>query len=250
MFFKDNALIMNWQERTELMISKEGVELLAGKHVLVAGLGGVGGAVVEMLARAGVGHLTIIDCDVVHASNRNRQLLALQSTEGVKKTEVWASRLRDINPDIILTVIDEYIKDQRMIDILDEGFDFVVDAIDTLSPKVFLLYHCFTKNIPVISSMGAGGKLNPMLVKIDDIKNSNTCKLALYIRKRLHKLGVYEGIRVVYSDEKVSKQCIRLTEGEDNKLSTVGTISYMPNVFGCFCASVVINDFLKTLEGC
>jgi len=239
---------MDWQERTKLLISGKGVDVLRESRVLVAGLGGVGGAAAEMLARAGIGNMTIIDGDYVHSTNRNRQLLALTSTEGKSKAAVCAQKLIDINPDINLTVIDEYVKDQRMVDILDEGFDYVVDAIDTLSPKVFLIYHCLNKNIPVVSSMGAGGKTDPMRVAIDDISKSNTCKLALYMRKRLHKLGIFEGVKVVFSDERVSRESIQLIEGERNKHSTVGTISYMPNIFGCFCASVVIRDMLNLNE--
>ncbi len=237
--------MIDWQERTALLLSQEEMTLLKYSHVLLAGLGGVGGAAAEMLVRAGVGKLTVVDGDVVQDSNRNRQLGALISTSGIKKADVWKQRLFDINPELKLDVIDEYIKDQRMIDILDTGFDYVVDAIDTLSPKVFLIYHSLKRQIPVVSSMGAGGKMNPQLVKIDDISKSNTCKLALYIRKRLHKLGVYEGVRVVYSSEKVSKECIKLIEGELNKKSTVGTISYMPNIFGCFCASEVLRGILE-----
>lgn len=237
---------MNWQERTELLIGAEKLEKLSKSHVMVAGLGGVGGAAAEMLVRAGIGEITIIDADIIQPSNRNRQLISLKSTENLKKADEWSRRLTDINPELKLHVYKEFIRDERMIEILDFGFDYVVDAIDTLSPKVFLIFHSLKKNIPIVSSMGAAGKLDPQLVKIDDISKSNTCKLALYIRKRLHKLGIYEGVKVVYSTERVSKECIRLVEGETNKLSTVGTISYMPNIFGCFCASVVIIDLVKS----
>ncbi len=235
---------MNWQERTELLIGNENLKKLRDSHVLVAGLGGVGGAAAEMLVRAGIGELTIIDSDIIQPSNKNRQLIALGSTENMKKAHEWSRRLRDINPELKLHVYEEFIRDDRMIEILDQGFDYVVDAIDTLSPKVFLIYHSLKKNIPIVSSMGAGGKLDPLMVKIDDISKSNTCKLALYIRKRLHKMRIYEGVQVVYSTERVSKECIRLVEGETNKLSTVGTISYLPNVFGCFCASVVVRALI------
>ncbi len=236
---------MNWQERTELLIGADNLNKLSKSQLLVCGLGGVGGAAAEMLVRAGIGELTIVDVDVIHPTNRNRQLIALSSTEGLKKTEEWSKRLKDINPALKLHVIDEYIRDERMIEILDRGFDYVVDAIDTLSPKVFLIYHSVNKGLNIVSSMGAGGKLDPQQVKIDDIALSNTCKLALNIRKRLHRLGIYEGVKVVYSTERVTKECIRLVEGETNKKSTVGTISYMPNIFGCFCASVVVRELME-----
>jgi len=237
---------MDWKERTELLIRDENLQKLNAANILVAGLGGVGGAAAEMLVRSGIGRLTIVDSDVVQSTNRNRQLIALCSTEGKMKAEIWKERLLDINPDLELNVITEFIRDQRMIELLDNGYDYIVDAIDTLSPKVFLIYHSLQRNIPVVSSMGAGGKMNPEEVRIGDISQSNTCKLALYIRKRLHKLGVYNGVKVVFSTEKVSKECIRLVEGESNKLSTVGTVSYMPNIFGCFCASVVIRDMIAS----
>lgn len=235
----------NWLTRTELLIGSHNIELLASKHVLVAGLGGVGAMAAEQLCRAGIGALTIVDGDKVHTSNRNRQLLALVSNEGKLKSSVMESRLHDINPDVKLTVISEYIKDQRMIDILEVGYDYVVDAIDTLSPKVYLLFHAHRLGLKVVSSMGAGGKLDPMQVRIADISESYNCKLAYYMRKRLHKLGIWNGIKVVFSPETVDRNSVALSEGELNKKSTVGTISYMPAVFGCYCAAAVINDLLN-----
>jgi tRNA A37 threonylcarbamoyladenosine dehydratase len=213
--------------------------------VLVAGLGGVGAYAAEQLVRAGVGQLTVVDGDKVNPTNRNRQLPALISTTGRPKTEVMAERLLDINPDLKLTVIQEYIKDQRMIDILETGYNYVVDAIDTLSPKVYLIYHTMRLGMPLISSMGAGGKFDPSQVKIVDISQTNNCKLAYYMRKRLHKLGIWSGFKAVFSPEEVSRQSVELSEGEINKKSTVGTISYMPAIFGCFCAAGVLEDLLK-----
>jgi len=235
----------SWQNRTELLLGPRKVEILQTKHVLVAGLGGVGAMAAEQLCRAGIGHLTIVDGDTVHASNRNRQLPALISTEGKAKTEVMKNRLLDINPGLELTVIHEYIKDQRMIDILEQGYDYVVDAIDTLSPKVYLLYHSHRLGLPIVSSMGAGGKLDPGLVQVSDLDDSFNCKLAYYMRKRLHKLGIWKGIKVVFSPEVVSRESVQLSEGELNKKSTVGTISYMPAVFGCFCAATVVRDLIE-----
>lgn len=235
----------DWQARTRLLLDDDKLDKLRSAHVLVAGLGGVGAYAAEQLARAGIGRLTIVDGDKVHATNRNRQLPALISTTGRLKTEIMADRLLDINPDLQLTTIAEYIKDERAIEILEQGYDYVVDAIDTLSPKVWLIYHTLRLGMPLISSMGAGGRLEPMQVRIADISETNNCKLAYYIRKKLHKLGIWEGFKAVYSPEEVSRAAVQLSEGEINKKSTVGTISYMPAIFGCFCAAGVINALIK-----
>ena len=237
--------IPSWQERTQLLTGVECLTKLATANVLVCGLGGVGSYAAEQLARAGIGSMTIVDGDKVHETNRNRQLIALCSTEGLVKAEVTANRLLDINPDIKLTVIPEYIKDQRMIDILEQGYDYVIDAIDTLSPKVYLIYHTVRLGIPLISSMGSGGKFDPAQIKVCDISETYNCKLAYYMRKRLHKLGVWEGFKAVYSPEVVSREAVALLEGEMNKKSTVGTISYMPAMFGCYCAAEVIKDLMS-----
>ena len=238
-----------WLSRTELLIGAEKLNILRDKHVLIAGLGGVGAMAAEQICRAGIGIMTIIDGDTVHASNRNRQLPALKSTEGIAKTEVMAKRLLDINPILKLTVLNEYIKDERTLEILSQGYNYVVDAIDTLSPKVFLLYNCVQLGLPVVSSMGAGGKFDPAQVQVVDIDDSYNCKLAYYMRKRLHKMGVRKGIKVVFSPEVVERSSVILQEGESNKKSNVGTISYMPAIFGCYCASVVIRDLLEEREG-
>lgn len=234
-----------WLSRTELLTGKEKLWQLRQKHVLIAGLGGVGAMAAEQICRAGIGKMTIIDGDTVHTSNRNRQLPALKSTEGIFKSEVMAQRLLDINPDLELTVLNEYMKDDRTIEILEHGYDYVVDAIDTLSPKVFFLFHCVRLGLPVVSSMGAGGKYDPMQVRVADISDSYNCKLAYYMRKRLHKMGVWKGIKVIFSPEVVDRSSVVLQEGESNKKSNVGTISYMPAIFGCFCASVVLRDLMK-----
>ena len=233
-----------WQERTRLLLGDEGFEKLNSSHVLVVGLGGVGGYVAEQLTRAGIGELTIVDGDVVSQSNMNRQLLALQSTQGKPKAEVMAARLRDINPDIKLHVVNQFMKDQALIDLISQPYDFVVDAIDTVSPKVFLLYYAVQNNQRIVSCMGAGGKMHPDKIEIADIDKSHHCHLAFYIRKKLHKLGIRTGIKVVFSPEPVSKSAV-IEEESQNKASNVGTISYMPAAFGCFCASVVINGLLE-----
>jgi len=232
----------DWLTRTELILGNEGLQNLKAANVLVVGLGGVGAYAAEMICRAGTGTMTIVDGDAIHSTNRNRQLAALKSTEGMIKAEVMGGRLKDINPDINLTVIDEYLKDERMIEVLDSGFDYVVDAIDTLSPKIFLISHCMKKNYPLVSSMGAGGKFDPAKVTISDISKTTDCSLARILRKRLHRLGIREGFTAVYSPEVIDKSKIIVVEGEQNKASIVGTISYMPAAFGIACASVVIRD--------
>ncbi len=234
-----------WQERTALMLGDEDLKKLHKAHVLVVGLGGVGAYAAEQLCRAGIGRMTIADGDVVEQTNRNRQLPALVSNEGKPKAEILAERFKDINPELNIRVINEYLKDERMIEILNEAdYDYVVDAIDTLAPKVFLIHHSLKAKLPIVSSMGAGGKFDPSQVQQTDISKSYNCRLAKMIRKHLHKLGIREGVKVVFSPEEVDPKRVRIEEGR-NKKSAVGTISYMPPLFGCFCASVVIQDLLK-----
>ncbi len=235
----------SWLERTTLLIGNESIEKLSKKHVLVVGLGGVGAYSAEMIARAGIGHMTIVDGDVVNETNINRQLLALHSQIGRSKAEIMAERLRDINPDIDLTVIDEFIKDERMRQLLDNKYDYVVDAIDTISPKVFLICHCVELGHKIISCMGAGGRVDPTKLQIADISKTYNCKLAKTIRKRLHRKGIDKGVNVVFSSELVDKSSVIEVDDEENKKSTVGTISYMPALFGIYCASKVIRDLAE-----
>ena len=233
----------HWLARTEMLTGAEAIRRLHDSHVLIAGLGGVGSWAAEMICRTGVGTMTIIDGDTVTAANKNRQLLALTSTIGRKKAEVMGERLLDINPDLRLRVIPEFIRDQRMIDILEEDkYDYVIDAIDTLSPKVFLVYHSLRLNLKIVSSMGAGGKYDPTTIRVADISETNFCHLARLLRKKLHKLGVHQGFQAVYSPEVVDKELIVRSSDESNKASGVGTMSYMPAAFGIACASVVIRD--------
>ncbi|MCX6333324.1 MAG: tRNA threonylcarbamoyladenosine dehydratase [Bacteroidia bacterium] len=239
----------DWLSRTEMLLGAEGLKKLKASKVLVVGLGGVGAYAAEMICRAGVGSMTIVDGDKVHPSNRNRQLLALESTKGRSKSGLMSERLMDINPALNLVAINEYIKDERMIEILDAGFDYVVDAIDTLSPKIFLIYHSLQRKYPVVSSMGSGGKFDPLKISIADISETTDCTLARILRKRLHRLGVREGFTAVFSPEAIDKKKIISTNGEQNKASVVGTISYMPAAFGIACASVAIRD-LAGIQRC
>ncbi|RLD38767.1 MAG: tRNA threonylcarbamoyladenosine dehydratase [Bacteroidetes bacterium] len=239
---------MLWQERTELLIGDKGLSQLKKAHVIVVGLGGVGAYAAEQLARAGVGKLTIVDGDTIHPSNRNRQLLALKSTEGKAKAELMKKRLLDINPDIEINAIQEYIKGERLDKIIAQKYDYVVDAIDTLAPKVFLINQSLKSGNKLISSMGAGGKTNPSKVQITDFSKTYNDKLARYLRKRLHRLGIYDGFKVVFSSEQINPNSSIPVEGEANKKTTVGTISYMPAIFGIFMASIVIRDLLEITE--
>lgn len=233
---------MSWNERTKLLLGEAGNTRLTGANVIVVGLGGVGAYAAEMLCRAGVGRMTIVDGDVVEETNRNRQLPALISTTGEAKADVLARRFRDINPEIELTVVNEFLRDERTPQLLEsQPYDYVLDCIDTLSPKVFLIAHAVQRGLRVVSSMGAGGKVDPSRVKVADISKSHDCKLARMVRKRLHRLGIRKGVKVVFSPEEVPEEALRL-ESSQNKNSTVGTISYMPAVFGCFMASVVIRE--------
>lgn len=238
-----------WCERTELLLGREKTEKLRQSHVLVVGLGGVGAYAAEMIARSGIGRMTLVDADTVSVSNINRQLVALHSTLGRPKAEILAERLQDVNPELQLTVIQRYIKDEATDWLLDlePRYDFVVDAIDTLAPKVNLIKGCLDRRIPLVSSMGAGAKMDPTLLEIKDIGKSHHCPLAHMLRKRLHKLGIRSGFPVVFSPEPVRDGSMILCE-EANKKSNVGTISYMPAVFGCACASAAIRTLLDEME--
>ncbi len=238
----------NWLERTELLLGKEKLGVLRRAHVLVVGLGGVGAYAAEMIARAGVGRMTIADADTVSLSNINRQLVALHSTVGRQKADVLAERLRDIAPELELTVVNEYIRDEKTYALLDAArYDYVVDAIDTLSPKLALIAAALERGLPLVSSMGAGAKTDPTRMEIADIAKTHHCPLAHMLRKRLHKIGIRRGFRAVFSPEPMRAGALILCE-ERNKKSNVGTISYIPALFGIGCASVVIRDLLGELE--
>lgn len=240
-------MIPYWMSRTQLLLGDEKVEQLMHKNVLVVGLGGVGGICAEMIARAGVGKMTIVDADTIDLSNANRQIPALHSTVGRPKAEVMAERLKDINPDLELTVLPVFIKEQETVQIIESGnFDYAVDCIDTLSPKVYFIKACMDRKIPIVSSLGAGGKLDPSQIIITDISKTYECNLARYVRKKLHALGIRKGLTVVFSPEKVDQGRIIETEKAFPKKSIIGTMSYMPAIFGCTVASVVILGLMKT----
>lgn len=234
-----------WQERTELLIGAEKLEKFRASSVAVIGVGGVGGYAAEMIVRAGVGHLLILDADKVSETNKNRQLLALDSTVGRDKCDVLAERLRDINPELDLMIIKEFLTPENVAQQLGGyRFDFLVDAIDTLAPKLHLIKYCMDRDIPLVSSMGAGAKFDVTKVRITDVSKSFNCPLAYIVRKRLRHMGIGKGFKVVFSEELPDRESIVPCEGERNKKSQVGTISYIPAVFGCACAQAAIQSLL------
>ena len=235
----------NWLSRTELLIGDTGLDRLARAHVLVVGLGGVGSFAAEFVARAGVGCLTIVDGDVVDPTNRNRQLPALATTHGQFKADIMAERLTDINPDVDLRVVRSFIQPDKVQDLLDSGpFDYVMDCIDSITPKLLLLQAAYQRGFPIVSSMGAGGKLDPTQIHVTDLFETWSCTMAQYVRKRLKRLSVGPGIKAVFSTEPVRDESLLLTDGDSFKRSAYGTISYLPATFGSVCASVVIRDLL------
>lgn len=234
-------MMKEWQQRTQLLLGDEKMERLHQAHVLVVGLGGVGAYAAEMICRAGVGRMTIVDADTVQPTNINRQLPALFSTIGEKKVEVLEARYKDINPDLVLTVLPVFLKDENIPELLDAAsYDFVIDAIDTLSPKCHLIAEAMKRRIKIVSSMGAGAKSDITQIRFADIWDTYHCGLSKAVRKRLQKMGIQRKLPVVFSTEQADQKAVLLTEDEMNKKSTCGTVSYMPAVFGCYLAEYVI----------
>jgi tRNA A37 threonylcarbamoyladenosine dehydratase len=234
----------NWLERTELLVGEEALVKLASSHVLICGLGGVGSYAAEFIARAGVGKMTIMDGDVFDETNINRQLTALQSTVGVSKAEVLAARIRDINPSIELNVLNEFLLTERIPEILEiDRPHYVMDCIDSMTPKLALIQYCFRNKIRIISSMGAGGKMDATRVQLADISKVHNCVMGAHIRKRLKKENIRTGFKAVFSSEMQDKKSLKMTSGVNFKKSFYGTISYMPALFGLHAAAEVI-DYL------
>ena len=235
----------NWQERTHILMGDEGLQALASATVAVVGLGGVGAYAAEMLCRAGVGKLVLLDSDTVSITNKNRQLLALDSTVGRPKCDVLSERLKDINPQLELIVIKEYLEAEKAGDVLGSyKIDFLVDAIDTLAPKLHLIKYCVDNGIPLVSSMGAGAKFDATKVRLTDVSKSFNCPLAYIVRKRLRHMGIKKGFQVVFSEELPDKESIVPCE-DRNKKSQVGTVSYIPAVFGCVCAQAAVQHLMN-----
>ncbi len=235
-----------WLQRTELLVKEEGIERLQSANILIVGLGGVGSFAAEFLVRSGIGNLTIVDGDTVDITNINRQLPALNSTIGKNKTDVVAERILDINPEINLKKINEFLEPERMEEILtQEKFDYVLDCIDSLSPKLALIITCKRKKIKLVSAMGAGGKTDPSKVMVRDISKTNNCFLAKQIRKKLKKEQIHKGFRCVFSTEIQDENSLKMTDGSNYKKSFYGTISYMSAIFGLYAAAEVIRFLLK-----
>ena len=229
-----------WKERTRMLFGSDGIGALASARVAVVGLGGVGAMAAEMLARAGVGRLVLVDADTVSETNINRQLPAMHSTLGRLKTEVVAARLRDINPELDVLCVNEYLTGENIPELLGPlGFDCLVDCIDTLSPKLALIRYCLGRGVYLVSSMGSGAKTDATRIRIDDISRTIQCPLARMIRKRLHKEGIDSGFLAVYSTERPDHDAVVIEESR-NKKSQTGTVSYLPAAFGCACAQAAI----------
>lgn len=235
---------LNWLSRSALLIGNEGIDLLQHKHVLVIGLGGVGSFAAEFICRSGIGEMTIVDGDVVDPSNRNRQLPALATNHGESKAGIMKERLMAINPELKLHVIQDFLTPQKCRELMENHFDYVMDCIDSLTPKVILLSKALEKNIPIVSSMGAGGKMDPTLLRVTWLPDTYQCVFAQYVRKRLKRHENYTQIKAVFSIEGVNKEALVMTDGSNFKRSAYGTISYIPAAFGGVCASVVIRDLL------
>ncbi|MNJ82604.1 tRNA threonylcarbamoyladenosine dehydratase [compost metagenome] len=231
-----------WLERTELILGPDEMNRLKSAHVLIVGLGGIGSFAAEFIARAGVGTMTIVDGDAFDITNKNRQLTALDSTIGRNKAVVLAERIKDINPDIQLNVVEEFVLPQRVWELLDEYKpNYVMDCIDSVTPKLEWIIACKSKKIKVITHLGAGGKMDPTRVQVVKLPDSHNCKLGAHVKKRLKKKGVrFEKIKCVYSSELQQKDSLKMTDGSNFKRSFYGTVSYMPALFGLMGAAEVI----------
>lgn len=238
----EKSIPPHWLQRTELLIGGEALDRFRHLNILIIGLGGVGSYAAEFLTRAGVGKMTIVDGDTVDLTNTNRQLPALHSTVGTPKTEVMARRMRDINPDLELRVIQQFLDPEAVQELITPEFDYVFDCIDSIQPKQYLIVACKQKGVRVISSMGAGGRLDPSKVQVADISKTYNCPFAQQMRKGLRRKGVKGGVTAVFSSELVDKNTCMLTDGSNFKRSFYGTISYIPALFGLYMASVVIRE--------
>ncbi|QEE51114.1 tRNA threonylcarbamoyladenosine dehydratase [Flavobacterium alkalisoli] len=234
-----------WTERAELLFKKEGLDRLKNAKVMVVGLGGVGSFAAEFLARAGVGNMTIVDGDVVDITNINRQLPALHSTVGQPKVKIVGDRLMDINPELNLTRVEEFLSPERAFELVTTEFDYVLDCIDSITPKLNLILAAKRKKVKIISNMGAGGKYLASKVKVSDISKTEYCPLAKNIRKRLKKEGISKGVKVVFSTEEPDQSSLKMTDGSNFKKSFFGTNSWMPALFGLHAAETVVKHIIK-----
>ena len=236
----------SWLSRTELLIGKKALEKLAKSHIMIVGLGGVGSFAAEFIARSGVGIITIIDGDIVDPTNRNRQLPALATNHGEYKADIMEARLKAINPQITIHTIKQFITPEMVAVHLNNNIDYIIDAIDSITPKITFMVAAYQLNIPIISSMGAGGKMDPTVLSVSDISKTYNCVFAQQIRKMLKvNHQIKRGIECVFSPELPNKTSLILTDGTNYKKSAYGTISYMPAMFGAVAASVVIRKLIS-----
>lgn len=234
----------SWLSRTELLIGAERLDKLINAHVLVVGMGGVGSFAAEFIARAGVGRMTIVDGDVVDPSNRNRQLPALATNHGEPKADIMAERLLAINPELELEVVREFVTPERATELLQQDFDYVVEAIDSITPKIHFIKAAWERGIRFVSSMGAGAKLDPTQLRVCDISKTYNCPFAQQVRKQLKDAGIRRGVKVVFSPEQPIRESLMMTKNTPYKKSAYGTISYLPATFGACIASVAIRDLM------
>ncbi len=239
---------LSWLSRTQLLIGEEKLKRLTNRHVMVVGLGGVGSYAAEFIARSGIGKMTIIDGDVVDPTNRNRQLPALATNHGQPKAEIMADRLKAINPELSLSVVRSFVIPEMVEEQLKLQPDYIIDAIDSITPKITFLKQAFASKIRIVSSMGAGAKLDPTRLQVVDISKTYNCPFAQQVRKNLKAASIYKGIKVVFSPEKPIKESLMLTDGKNFKKSAYGTISYLPAVFGAVTSSVVIRDLMDDVS--
>ncbi len=234
-----------WLGRTELLVGRTRLEKLMNAHVLIVGMGGVGSFAAEFVCRAGVGRMTIIDGDVVDPTNRNRQLPALATTHGQSKAALMGERLLQINPELNLTVLREFVMPDRVNSLLDGEPDYVIDAIDSLTPKITFIRAAAERGLKIVSSMGAGARLDPTQVTIADLAKTYNCPFAQQVRKQLKPYGIRTGIKAVFSPEPIIKESLMMVEGAMFKRSAYGTISYLPATFGAAAASVVVREIVE-----
>jgi len=245
--------------RTELLLGEGGLDCLRSKRVMICGIGGVGSYAAEALGRAGVGTIVLVDFDDICLTNVNRQIHALSSTVGLPKVEVMAARLRDINPDADIVPLKEFFSADNAGRLLDPRPDYVLDAIDHFTAKAALIATCRDQGIPVISSMGAANKLDPTKIHVADISATRNCRMARSMRKMLRKIGIESGVQVVYSTEEhrelnplaahCGTECICPNRGSqafscENRRVILGSISYIPSLFGLTMAGIVVNELL------
>jgi tRNA threonylcarbamoyladenosine dehydratase len=241
----ESMMDLSWLSRTELLVGREALEKLAQRHVMVIGLGGVGSFAAEFVARSGVGKMTIVDGDVVDPTNRNRQLVALATNHGVSKADIMADRIRQINPELELEVVREFIQPEMVEALLGVGPDYLIEAIDSITPKLTVISTAVKTNLSFVSSMGAGGRVDPTKLKVADIADTYGCPFAQQVRKQLkNQFGIQTGFKAVFSTEEADRESVIHTDGTKFKKSAYGTISYLPAVFGATTASVAIRDLI------